>query len=515
MSWTHLGNRTLADVIRHRARECSEKLAAVFVDSNQALTYGELDTESESAACGFQGLGVERGNRVFVLLDNSPQFVLTWLALAKLGAVMVPVNPACTRREFGNLVELVSPKVIVCGAATDAVIQSEVQIPVVLATEDHQGRSDGSVAWPELLRQGPSCIAGPGPQPTDPTEIVFTSGSTAVPKGVVISHQHALHSGELSARLLALQPADRNLCVLPLFHINAQWNSLWASILSGSCVYFTAKFSSSRWLATVRENDITTTALVGSLARMLLEMPVSPMDRDHKLRSIWFANISISVADWIRFEDRYGVPLLNGYGLTEVGRATMVPLGGDRRIPSIGLPAHGREIRVVDDEGEDVKVDEVGEIVIRAQPAHSLMSEYFQDSRSTDEVLKEGWLYTGDRASVDADGYFFFAERRRDVIKRGGENVSASEVEDVLRAHAAVSDAAVIAIPDDFLDEAVVAYVELVAGIHASPEALTQHCRSLLAPFKVPSRVSVISRLPRTSVGKVDKRSLTNLRTLS
>jgi len=242
--------------------------------------------------------------------------------------------------------------------------------------------------------------------------------------------------------------------------------------------------------------------------RTLLAQPPAPTDRDHLVHRNFYA-INVLDSEKEAFEERFGVELLNGYGLSEAMTiVTLAPVFGERRWPSIGLPTYDRQVRIVDADGQDLPAGEIGEIIVQGVPGRTIMKGYFKHPEATAQAIRDGWLYTGDNGYFDKNGYIYFFDRKKDVIKRAGENISASEVEAALLLHEQIAEAAVIGVVDPIRDEAVKAFVVTAEGTQLTEDQVTEHCRSHLASFKVPTIVQFVESLPKTSVGKIEKKAL-------
>jgi crotonobetaine/carnitine-CoA ligase len=499
-----VGNRTLKNLIAERAALYGDKVFAVFESESgeqTTLTFEELEQETTRAADAFIGMGVAHGDAVVVHMRNSREFVIAWLGLAKAGAIMVPTNLALTAQEIAFEVE----KSRAIGAVT---------------TDDHWDKfaslglahnivvdGEGDVSWDRWIATGDPRAELPRFPPETPMQILFTSGSSGKPKGVVITHSMALWLGERMGRNFGQRDDDCTLCVMPLFHVNSQGNLL-AALNFGGSVAIVERFSAGQWLDQLIRHGATLTSLIGTLVRILLEQPPSDRDQGHKLRA---SAMAINPPDevWHRFEERYGIRLVNGYGMTEVySEVLFSPMFGDRRVPALGLPTMDRRVKVVRPDGSEADVGEVGEICVWGIPGRTMFLEYFEDPEATAAVVKDGWFHTGDNAYVDEDGYFWWVDRKKDTIKRGGENVSASEVENRVTTHEAIQAAAAVAIPDEIRDEAILLFVQPVEGETITEDEVLEYCRQHLAKFKVPSRVELRDRLPTTSVGKIDKHTL-------
>ncbi|MXZ73270.1 MAG: ATP-dependent acyl-CoA ligase [Acidobacteria bacterium] len=355
---------------------------------------------------------------------------------------------------------------------------------------------------------------GPAPSPTDEAAILYTSGTTARPKGVLVTHANYLCAGETVARAVRLTAADRHLVVLPLFHGNAQYYSTMSALVTGASMALMARFSASRYFDQAIAHRCTVSSLFAAPIRMLLVQPRRPEHAVNDLRVVIFAQ-SVTPAQLAEWDQRFRAPLLQLWGMTEtMGPPLINPLDGERRNQSMGLPAPGYATRLVDEGGRPVARGEIGQIVVRGEPGVSLMKGYYRNPDATAETIRDGWLWSGDNARQDADGYYHFVDRAKDMIKRSGENVAASEVEAVIREHPDVFDCAVIGVPDEMRDEAILAVVVPRSGAGEQPapqltqEAVIDWCRQRLAGFRVPQFVRFRAELPRTAVGKVQKHVL-------
>jgi crotonobetaine/carnitine-CoA ligase len=280
------------------------------------------------------------------------------------------------------------------------------------------------------------------------------------------------------------------------------------ALIVGASIAVMERFSASRYFSQATRYDCTLGSLFAAPMRMLLAQPPSPTHRQHRLRLVIFAQ-NLSERQLAEWDDRFGAPLMQIYGMTEqLGHPLANPLDYQRDNMTIGLPSLGWQVRLVDDDGNDVEDGEVGQILVRGEPAVSLMKGYFKNPAATAEAIRDGWLWTGDNARVNEHGFVCFVDRAKDMIKRSGENVAASEVEAVLKNHPAVFDAAVIGIPDPIRDEAIKAFVILRDGASATAQELIGWCADRLARFRVPEVIEFRAEFPRTSVGKIQKHVL-------
>lgn len=461
------------------------------------VTWGEMAARAERTAGALHRLGVNPGDRFNVHLTNCPEFYDLWLGAAMLGAAIVPSNPLSTAGELRYLL-------------SHARCRLSVTQPDLLGTVSEAAGGTMAVLSvdQDWVRPSDHRPAVPEPAPADVLGVLYTSGTTSRPKGVLITHAAYLHVGDVIAEHLRLRPDDRNLIVLPLFHGNAQYYSSMSALVTGASIALSPRFTASRWAEQARAMDATVASLFAAPMRMILAQEPTEHDAAHRLRVALFAQ-NLSSAQLAEFERRFGVPLLQLYGMTEtVVPPTINPIYGDRRGMSIGRPVSVARLRIVDSRDLDVAPGQPGELLVHGEPGRTMMAGYLDDPAATASALRDGWLHTGDTVRADDDGYLYFVDRRTDLIKRAGENVASTEVERVLNEHPAVFESAVVGIPDAMRDEAIHAVVVLREGTTASPQELIAHCRASLAKFKVPDSVEITSSLPRTSVGKIQKHLL-------
>lgn len=502
---TVVGGRTLPAMLREGAARHPDRELLVFDDGAgdvSSFSWREVHERARALAAHLADLGLGRGDRLHLHLANRPEFLLAWFAAAELGASIVPTNVAATASELAYIIGHSGPRASITAAEGAEVVDAardlaEAPGPVVVCEDaDLLGLVPaGDRTWP-------------APEAADELAVLYTSGTTSLPKGVRITQANYVYAGEVIAAALRLTPEDRFLTVLPLFHANAQCYSTMGTLASGGTLLLVARFSASRVLEQAVRLRATVASLFAAPMRMILAQEPSPLWRDHRLRVVLFAQ-RLTPAELARWDELVGAPLLQLYGMTEtIGPPLMNPLHGERRHDTVGRPVLGYACRVVREDGTPAGVGEPGELLVGGIPGVSLMRGYLEDPESTAAALAGGWLRTGDVVSVDADGYVTFVDRTKDMIKRAGENVAASEVEAVLLDHPTVIDAAVFGVPDAMRDERVIAYVVARPGHAATGEELIAWCAERLSRFRVPEHVEVTTQLPRTAVGKVMKHAL-------
>lgn len=505
-----VGDRTLRDLLNERQRRFGDKSFLVFVDHEAEVTeysYAEFVARVRSVAAGFSEQGISKGDKVVLHLPNCPEFLFSWFALAWIGAISVPSNIANTATEMRHVVSFSDAIAVITSQDHRDMLETVLDdTPAVRVRILAQGKDPGWISISEVDRGGT-----PPEVPLeaeDVMELLFTSGTTALPKAVMITHANCLFAGEREWRVLGLDPSDRCLTALPAFHVNAQTITIMSALTVGATCLLLAEYRASQFWSQVREQRATALALVAMQVRTLLAQPQSPQDAENVVRRIMYA-INVLDEEKAEFERRFGVELINGYGLSEaMTLVTLAPVHGEKRWPSIGLPTIDRQVRIVDATGADVALGEVGEIIVQGTPGRTLMKGYYKNEEATAEALRNGWLYTGDNGYFDKYGYLYFFDRRKDVIKVAGENVSASEVERILLTHPDVAEAAVIAVPHAIRDEVPAAFVVATPGANLSADVVGSYCRQHLAKFKVPAIVQICQELPKTSIGKIEKKVL-------
>ena len=510
MSLDTVGDRSLRDLLEERVELYGERTFLVFEDREGAvgeMTYAEFGARVEACAGGLAALGVGAGDNVLVHLRNSPEFLLAWFGLMRLGAVMVPSNVANTATELEHVFAVTEARFAITQPEYAAAVRGGAGEGLTLIVA--RGEAGDAVAFDDLPGLGGE---EPAPRPPlagdDLAQLLFTSGTTSKPKAVMLSHANCLRAGLDSVQSLWLDEGERCLTALPLFHVNGQGLTILAAMTVAGTAIVIEEFRASRFWSQVRRHRATQTAIVAMQLRTLIAQPPDPDERDHQVRKVFYA-INVSDAEKEEFERRYGVTLINGYGCSEAMTLLAVsPVVGPRHWPSIGLPAPGRTLLLLDEEGREVAPGEVGEIVVRGEVGRSIMLGYYRDEEATAKAIRGDRLHTGDNAYADEHGYLYFFDRKKDMIKRAGENVSASEVEAVLAGHPDVAEVAVVGITDPIRDEEVAAVVVPRNGAQPDGDELIAFCAERLSRFKVPTKVAFEPQLPKTSIGKVRKDEL-------
>ncbi|WP_083418264.1 MULTISPECIES: AMP-binding protein [unclassified Pseudofrankia] len=486
-----------------------DRLFLLFRDDHaiNAYSYEEFDEVVAETAGTLRAAGVGPGSCVHLALANCPAFVAAWLAAARLGAWIAPADPASTARDIASQVRRIRPAVALCAAARADAYRAGAAGAVPVVVELAETAADVAPGGP-LSRGEPVAAAAAGIGPSDRLAVMFTSGTTSEPKGVVLTQENYRTVGAVMAAAVGLRPEDRWLVTLPLFHANAQYYCFAPAIATGAAVALTHTFSASRWLRQADELGVTHASLFAAPIRMILarcgtELP--PL----RLRHVWFAQ-SLGEQHYERFAAIVGCRPRQLYGMTE----TIAAVTGDTSVPLrhdvIGEPLGDREIAVVDPvDGGPAATGAPGMLRVRGVRGADLFAGYLDDPETngrsfTDLPDGTSWFTTGDLVAADADGRLRFVGRLDDVIKVSGENVSLTEVESVLAQAPGVLEAAVVARPDPTRDVVPVAYVvPRDAGAPPDLAALADWATGNLPPAARPREWHLIDELPRTSVGKV------------
>jgi carnitine-CoA ligase len=506
------GDRTINDLLSERADSHGDRTFLVLEDRDGAIaefTYAEFRRLVDRCAAGLHELGIGRGDFVVVQLVNRPELLIAWFAAARLGAAMAPSNVANTATELQHILEVTESPLVITESAFSAVVADGIARAGSSARVAVVGEATGAEIPFEQLTAATSPTPEVEVSADDVVELIFTSGTTRKPKAVMLTHANCIRGGLDSVHCLWLDEGERCLTALPMFHVNAQAMSLFATLTVAGTLVLIQEFRASRFWEQVCRHEATQTCLVAMQLRTVLARPPAEGERDHKLRRLFYA-INVTDAEKEAFEDRFGVTLINGYGLSEgMTLLTCAPVVGPRRWPSIGLPSPGRRILLLDDEGNEVAPGEVGEIVAVGTPGRDIMLGYYKDPEATESALRPGGrMHTGDNAYADEQGFLYFFDRKKDMIKRAGENVSALEVESVVLDHPQVAEAAVIGVPDEIRDEAVAVVVVAADPDALSAEDVMEFCAGRLSKFKVPTVVRFTDELPKTSIGKIRKEEL-------
>ncbi len=504
-----------------RCAEAFGDNAFLAVPANPARSYHPDGVEFSYAAAAqavralmqaYANAGYGVGHRVALLLENRPEHLLHKLAMNALGICCVPLNADHRPREMAYVLEHAKVDLVVVANEMRALLREAIEASA------HKPQGVRLDAFDTELPTTPTAAPSTTPAADTPASVLYTSGTTGRPKGCVLSHRYELEAGRWYASAGGLASfgdgTDRLYNPLPLFHVNALILSFYCVMLRGNCQVQTDRFSPARWWTEVHQSRATVVHYLGVVVPMLLAQPPSPLERGHAVR--FAIGAGVDPQRHAEFEQRFGFPLIEIWGMTEMVRATF----DNQAARQVGTRVFGRamlglDIRIVDDQDHDVPDGAPGEMLIRhstATPRKDFFSGYLDDPIATEMAWRGGWFHTGDIVIRAPDGRLSFVDRRKNIIRRSGENIAAAEVEAVLQAHPWVEQAAVLAVPDDLREEEVLACVLLRNAGRADPaaaiEALFAHCQRELAYYKAPGWVWITDHIPTTSTQKIQKHQI-------
>ena len=489
----------LADLLSHSAALRPDRVA-VKVDDRE-LSYAALDEAAARAADLLRAKGVQPGDRVGIMLPNVAYFAVCYYGALRAGASVVPMNVLLKEREVAFHLGDSEAKILMAW--------HQVADPAHAGAE-HAGAECLLVEpgrFEAVLERCHPVSEVAERRPDDTAVILYTSGTTGTPKGAELTHDNLLRNVEVTVGLFGLDERVVTLGALPFFHAFGQTCALNATVSAGGCLTLIPRFDGGKALEILQRDRVTLFEGVPTMYGAMLHHPQGDQTDTSALEICLSGGAAMPVEIMRAFEQKFGCKILEGYGLSETSPvASFNRRDRERKPGSIGLPVDGVEMRVIDDDGTEVPQGDVGEVAIRG---HNVMKGYWRRDEATAEAIDaDGWLKTGDLATVDEDGYFFIVDRKKDMIIRGGYNVYPREIEEVLYEHPDVLEAAVIGVPHDELGEEVAAAVALKPGAHATPGELRDFVKQRIAAYKYPRYVWLVDELPKGPTGKILKREI-------
>ncbi|MEV7439429.1 class I adenylate-forming enzyme family protein [Streptomyces griseoviridis] len=539
MPWTALLNdvqrapvtpdASLVHALRRAVAEAPDRVFLTYFDGR--LSYREADRLSDSVAGHLAGRGLERGDRVAILLQNSPLFVLALLGAWKAGAIVVPVNPMYKAGEVGHVLRDAEVAALICsdrawdGYLRQAAEGSPVRIALTACERDFQTRDDTRVLGFERLPEAPDAddlarvaLAG-HPAPADRAAggddlalISYTSGTSGTPKGATNTHRNIMYNAERQRTGLGLPDAPVYYALAPLFHITGMVCQLAACLASTGTLVLTYRFEAGVVLDAFAEHRPHFTVGPSTAYMALAAHPAATRDHFSSFTVLSSGGAPLPPALVEKFRAGFGPYIRNGYGLTEcTAPCASVPPGLEAPVDpasgtlAVGVPGPETVVRIVDEEGAEVPFGTHGEIVVRGP---QVVPGYWRRPDATAETFPDGELRTGDIGFMDTRGWLYVVDRKKDMINASGFKVWPREVEDVLYTHPAVREAAVVGVPDGYRGETVKAYISLRPGADPDPDELAVYCKERLAAYKYPRQVEILADLPKTASGKILRREL-------
>ncbi|HEX8121019.1 MAG TPA: long-chain fatty acid--CoA ligase [Solirubrobacteraceae bacterium] len=487
-----------AEELRSAAAEAGDRPAVKLDDV--VLSYAVLDAAASRAAGLIRAHGVSPGDRVGLQLPNVPYFPIAYFGALRLGAVVVPMNPLLKAREVAYHLSDSGSKVLLAwhGFADDARAGAEEAGAecIVIAPGEFE----------QLLGEVDPVEDVADRADDDPAVIIYTSGTTGTPKGATLTHANVASGARTGRDLVGADSSSVAVATLPLFHVFGMGSAMNTPLVARGCITLIPRFDPEKALSVVERDGATTFVGVPTMYTAMLHAP----DRekyDVSTLTLCVSGGAPMPSEVLKaFDEAFGAKILEGYGMSETtGMGSFNLPDRERKAGSIGVPIGGTEIKLVDDDGNEVPPGEPGEILMRGP---FVMKGYWNRDEATEEVMSDGWLHSGDIARMDEDGYFFIVDRKKDLIIRGGYNVYPREIEEVLYEHPAVREAAVVGVPHESLGEEVAAAVSLAEGAEATSEELRQFVKARVAAYKYPRVVTIVDDLPKGATGKVLKREI-------
>jgi long-chain acyl-CoA synthetase len=470
-------------------RALSDPNARCLSDEHGQLDNKVFASRVRALAGWLREEGIRSGDVVAAMLPNRVELAMLLFAAWRVAAVLTPLNPGLTAEEANYQLADSKARLTVVDAASFAKIDRSVSL---VAAVDELWTVGG-------LNELPPAVA----EPDRLALLIYTSGTTGRPKGVMLDHGNISAMTDMIVEALRLGSSDRALLILPLFHASGLLMSVVAPLAAGGSAHIGARFDAQTFWMEIERTRPTFVSAVPTIFTHLAALPDGAKTDASWLRFVLCCAAPAPIEELRAFERRYGVPVIEGYGLSEATFcSTINPVDGRRKAGSVGLPLAGQEVRIADGEGHFLPAGRTGEIVVRGP---NVMRGYLGRPDDTARALQGGWLHTGDVGHFDDGGHLYLVDRVRDMIIRGGENVYPREIESVLHGHPAVLEAVVVGRPDAILGEEPVAFVSLRSGRTVEPEELIEHCRKSLARFKVPRAIYIEASLPKNPMGKLVK----------
>ena len=486
-----------------------------LVHQGKEWSWQDFDAAAQRLAGALAARGIVKGDRVAIVARNSDAHPLLLFACARIGAIMVPSNPEFGVQELGYVLKHAEVSAVICGADNLATArEAAAGIPKAPWFALIDGEAAGVDRFFDLVAAGGAAPATAGGA-DDTCLIIYTSGTTGFPKGAMHSQRNFITAGEANISRVWLQPEDRMMVILPMFHVNALFYSLAGAVAAGATLVLMQRFSASDFWNACVEHRITQVNIIEAVGRILARRPRSEFHPEHTVTKLYGARADIVEV----FSKEFHIPhLLGGFGMTEIPGVCCNPFEGPNKQGTMGPPGRHpdpkrpwAQCKVVDDDGNEVGSDVIGEFWVR----HPIvMQGYFRDPEQTKNAFRDGWFMTGDLVKRDADGYYHFISRKKDIIRRRGENIAGAEIDRIVQAHPAVFEVAAVAVPSELGEDEILVAIVTKPGASVSPPEIRDWCAERLAAMKVPRFVLFVDELPHTPTHKVAKEKLKADKTL-
>jgi long-chain acyl-CoA synthetase len=503
-----------------RAARTPQKPFLLSEFDGRQFSYAEFALAIDRAAVMLMSLGIGKGDVVSLLLPNSAEYIIGYFACWKIGALAGPVNSLLKEHEIEFVMNNSEAKAMLVHSEFQPLVEKiKPQLPRLQSIINFDDEAEATRSFQKPDREGgpPAQDALPDGRASetittdDDAIIIYTSGTTGKPKGCLLTHENLIANARQISDWLKFTEDDRLLTIMPLFHMNAVSVTTMSALFAGGSTVVSPRFSAKKFWNIIADYQITSFGSVATMLSMLLNTYPDGVPAGLKTDQLRFAmcgSAPVPAEVMKKFEATFNCPVIEGYGLSEsTCRSTFNPPDERRRAGSCGLPI-GNEMKVVDEDDNEVPDGELGEIVLRGK---NILKGYFKNPEATERAFRGGWFHTNDIGYRDKDGFFFIVDRKSDMIIRGGENIYPREIDEVLYQHPAVAAAATIGIPDQLYGEEVAAFIVLKHGTTASEEELMTHCKSELADYKCPKSIRFVEDIPKGPTGKLLKRELSRI----
>ena len=500
-------NETIAELWNQRASRFADKTYLHFRE--RAWSYAEMNHTAEKAAGLLKSLGAEKGEHVAVLLPNSPEFLFLWFGAMKGGFTAVTINTLLKAEELAYIIDDCDARILVTTPPFRKLLEPVLprlnKLQHIVLTEPDSQYADAKVL-PAALEKSEPFVAEELTR-NDKASMIYTSGTTGHPKGVILSHGNILYNSYVTHQLIELQENDTALCIMPLFHVNAQIASMMSTLWAGASVVLEDGFKPRSFISILKQYRCTTFSGVPTIYNFLNGMKEAEGEDLSFLKACICGAAPMPVEVFNTFEQKFKGKIVEGYGLSEgTCVSSLNPLRGKRKIGSIGLAIPGQEMRIVNArvDGQNLFLPdgEIGEIVIRGP---NVMQGYYKKENATRSTIIDGWLHTGDLGYRDSEGYFYITGRKKEMIIQGGENIYPKEIEEVLYRLEGVSECAIVGIPDAKYGEVVGAFIIPKEGASITAADVRTYLRDKIANYKMPKVIEFVESFPKTATGKIQK----------
>jgi long-chain acyl-CoA synthetase len=495
---------SIPQLLQQRVAAAPDKLFLFSEADKRQYTYKEFAAAVMRTANLLAARGVRKGDVVSLLLPNSVEYVIAYFACWQLGALAGPINSLLKSEEIAYVISNSEAKALLINSQFLPLVEPvQKDLRAIIRYDDEAAAT----------REQTSELRTTDIDLDHEAIIIYTSGTTGKPKGCLLTHGNIIANARQIVAWLGFTESDRLLTIMPLFHMNAVSVTTMSALYAGASTVVSPKFSASRFWEIISDYEITSFGSVATMLSMLLSTYPDGVPEGLKTDQLRFAmcgSAPVPAEVLRRFEETFNCLVIEGYGLSEsTCRSTFNPPDQRRRPGSCGLPI-GNEMSVVDEEDREVAQGELGEIVLRGE---NVLKGYYKNDAANAAAFRNGWFHTGDIGYRDADGFFYIADRKSDMIIRGGENIYPREIDEVLYQHPDVAAAAVVGVPDNLYGEEVAAVIVLKPGAKTSPQEVIDYCKGRLADFKCPKTVHFMEDIPKGPTGKLLKRELAKMLT--